>query len=320
MINLLTKGLVFVLLGWVLHKQLLSNDSAPQLWQAFKENLQWRSAPWLLAALFLMPINWAFETLKWQVLMKDVEQLSFWKAFQAILAGATFSVFTPNRIGEYGGRILLVSVQNNAKAVVATVVGSFAQLVVLLGIGAFGMAYFAYHALHLSPLYMQGIVFLSMLLVAMLLFCYFNVRYFTAIVFKFKTIRRFIKPLLVLRHYHFKQLSSALGWAGLRYLVYSLQYLMVLRFFGSTVGAMESLAAIATIFLLQTSIPLPPLMSLFVRGEVALQVWSYFGLNQLGILSATLTLWALNLIIPAIFGAIVIFNVNIAQSWGLFKK
>ena len=60
---------------------------------------------YLIIALILVPVNWGIETFKWKYLIKKIEYISFSKAFKSILSGVTIGIFTPNRMGEFAGRI-----------------------------------------------------------------------------------------------------------------------------------------------------------------------------------------------------------------------
>lgn len=60
------------------------------------------------AILFLMPLNWAIETAKWQLLLSGTVSQSFGDALKSVLAGLNTGFVTPNRIGEFAGRILLL--------------------------------------------------------------------------------------------------------------------------------------------------------------------------------------------------------------------
>ena len=68
---------------------------------------------WLI--IILVFANWGLEARKWQVILKKLERISFFTAFKAVLSGLTLSLNTPNRIGEYGGRILYVKDGNRIK-------------------------------------------------------------------------------------------------------------------------------------------------------------------------------------------------------------
>ena len=118
----------------------------------------------------------------------------------------------------------------------------------------------------------------------------------------------------MLRQYERRELFEALFWSFARYVIYSLQYYFMLRFFGIDVPFLRAASCIATIYLLQTSIPLPPVVGLLARGEVALKIWGLFTHNDLSILAATFSLWVINLIIPAFIGLVFILKANFFQT------
>ncbi len=318
-INWIIKILVSFLLVWALYRQVFAKEDVGEIYQTFLESLSGANLIFLLIACALMPVNWALETLKWRALIKNFEVQSFWKSYKAIFAGTTLSIFTPNRIGEYGGRILFVKPENNWKTVIATLVGSYSQLMVLLTGGLIGLIYFSQTYLEINVFLLRGVVFLGSLLIAAMVFCFFNIDLIIPIAKRIPFIdyiKPFLKNLTVLKNYTVKELSIALGMGTLRYFVYSFQYYLMIRFLGIDVGVIEGLAAVATIFLLQTSVPLPPIMGLLVRGEVALTVWGFFTTLNLNILAATFSLWILNLIIPALIGTLFILNVDVLKSLG----
>lgn len=322
-VNLVIKALIAGLLFWVLYQQVFAKENADQIWTLFLYNLKHQPFGWLLVAFVLMPVNWIFENLKWQTLIKSIEQISFFKSLAAIFAGVTFSIFTPNRVGEYGGRILFVKPENNWKIVVATLVGSYSQLLAILSFGVIGFGFFMSLYLDLDRFIMRSIFFLSIALVLIMLFCFYNINLIIPLAKKIpyaQKLKKFVKDINVLRDYDSKVLSQALIFSVLRYLTYSLQYYLMLRYFGISIGFVEGFTGIATIFLFQTSIPLPPLMGLVARGELAIFIWGNFSANEISILAATFILWIINIIIPALIGSVLIGNVNILKSLGFGKK
>lgn len=71
----------------------------------------------------------------------NAAQLPLWPAFKAVAAGVAFSQLTPNRVGEYGGRLLLLAPQHRWNAVTATLLGSIAQWIALLSGGLAGLSF-----------------------------------------------------------------------------------------------------------------------------------------------------------------------------------
>lgn len=324
-INLIIKIAVAILLIGAIYFQIAHNDRVGILWPAFQNGLHPRQLPWLLFAILLMPLNWGFETLKWHALIRRFSALTFWQAYQSVLAGVAVSLFTPNRIGEYGGRVLLVEVGNGWRAVAATLIGSISQLVALLSGGIVGLALFASAYFQWDSYLLWSVTLTGAALSMGLLLIYWHIDLVAHALMKLRPgrywkIARFniakpIKEILTLfQAYEKTELKRALFFAWVRYFTYCFQYWLLLRFFGVEITFVEAWPGIATIFFLQTSVPLPPAISLLARGEIALLVWTAFGVNELSVLAATFGLFILNLCVPALLGGWFIVKTNVLKS------
>jgi len=319
-LNLLIKLIVGSLLMWALYVQVIAKENISEIWTTFQNELQGGQL-WLLGLVFLlMPLNWSLETLKWQRLIQTIEKIPFLRAFQGILAGVTLSIFTPNRLGEYGGRILVVKPENKIATVVATAVGSFSQWVVLLVAGMAGLSYFVSEKVEVEYLVLLGTAISAIMLSLLLILFYLNVDLAIPLCKKIPYIRRFVRHFEVLNRYTAANLLTVLFISASRYFVYSLQYYLLLLFFGIEVPFLLGLSSIALIFFVQTSVPLPPVYGLAVRGNIALRVWAFFTANTLGILSSTFGLWLINVILPALVGMLFISSLNILKSFGYEEK
>ena len=96
---------------------------------------------YLSIVLFLMVLNWTIEALKWQRVLRNVQRISLTKAFKAILSGVSFSATTPNRVGEYAGRVLFLDEGNRLRSVSLTIVCSMSQLIITLLMGFLGFIF-----------------------------------------------------------------------------------------------------------------------------------------------------------------------------------
>lgn len=307
------------LLCWAIYRQVFAREDVDQLWASFRGHFVFPNAGWLLAVMVLAPLNLALEAQKWQVLTRNFSPMGFGRAFQAVLAGTTLAIFTPNRVGEYAGRALYVGQGQGWKAVVATVVGGFGQLTALIPVGMVGAAWFSWRFLSPDPVLFPVLLCLGAGLAGLLLFTYFNIEVAAKMARRISLAQRFKKQLqhlAVLRHYRRGELARALLFALLRYLTYTLQYYILLRFYGIETPLVAGLAGIATIYLVQASVPLPPLMGLLARGEIALYIWGFFSKNQVDILAATFSLFVINLVVPALLGLACIVQMNVLKSMG----
>lgn len=322
-INISVKLVVLGLLCYAFYLQLFSGGSFDAIRQAFLQNLDHLHLPYLVVAILLMPLNWLLETFKWRLLLRPDVELPLSTAYRAVLGGVTVSLFTPNRTGEYAGRILLVEARYNWKAAIATLVGSFSQIIVLTGMGIPGLIYFLTLVPDADYINWIWLLCIGVLPWGLLLLLYLRTPRLLAFLKRFPISdrwRNYLRPLSVIKYYSQRQLRQALGLSFLRYLVYSAQYLLVLALFGIKPDLLAGAAGVATIFLLQTGIPLPPFGALLARGELALLVWSVFGANEISILAATFLVFIINLSLPSLVGAVFIFRTNVLKSIGYDDK
>ena len=138
--NLFFKGAIILLLSWSIYWKIGSTGQPEELWEAFLLAFDSTKLIYLVLVLVLMPINWMLEAYKWWQFIPD--RMRFWQVFKATLSGVTVALFTPNRIGDYGGRVLLVKAKDNWATLVATMAGNYCQLVVLISGGIIGLSYF----------------------------------------------------------------------------------------------------------------------------------------------------------------------------------
>ena len=308
------------LIGYALYRQVLAGEDQRALWTNFRAHFAaGASLGWLWAAVLLVPLNWAWETAKFRYLVRSFTVKNFWESYRIVLAGVAVSIFTPNRVGEYGGRVLLVEAHHNWRVVVATLVGSLAQLLVLLGGGLLGGGYFLRtYLLPDEPWLPYGWALLA-LLVAVLLLLYFRISTVVGWTKNWRFPRRLRRPLrhlILLRNYRTRELATTLGFSLLRYLTYCTQYYLLLRFYGVAVDYPTALSGAATIYLIHSGLPLPPVVGFLARGNIALLVWGVFTTQTLDVLAASYSLFVLNLAVPSLVGAVFILQTNLLKSLG----
>jgi hypothetical protein len=300
----------------VLYFQLFGREdlSIQSLSTQFASNLTLKNLHLVLLVVLLMPINWFFETKKWLSLMQKFDKIPFVYALKAVLAGLTFSLFTPNRIGEYGGRVLMVSKDKRVLAVFATMVGSFSQWIVLVVGGWWGMmGAFYYGIIPIDNLIFTILLGLGFVTSVSLFVLYFNLQLILSFCMRFRFTRKWVTGLKrsVCQNYSNNELLSALAFSFFRYLIYSFQYLLLLYFFGFDADCWQAVLGIMIVYLLQTGIPLPPSTGLLARGNIALLIFGYLSSTSgapVIILASTFSLWIINVVLPAIAGAVVLLQ------------
>jgi uncharacterized membrane protein YbhN (UPF0104 family) len=267
----------------------------------------------IFIVVLMMFINWILESLKWKFMIRKIEAISFFTSFRAIFSGITVSSFTPNRIGEYGGRVFCLEKSDRIQAVFITILCSMAQLLTTIIFGSF--AFFILHEQFLEDQYFIIEISRFSLLVLFVLnilfvLAYFNVAFLINFLWKFSFFNFLRQYINVISLFNFKDLLVTFLYSVFRYLVFSIQFLILLHVFNVDISLYDAILSVMLVFFFITLTPTITIAEIGVRGSMALLVFLKFSTNVIGILSSTFLLWIINLIIPAIIGSFFIFSLK----------
>lgn len=311
----LLKLLLLALVGYVLYDQIVLNKDMATIKYQLQKGLEGSNWVYLVGCVVLMPINWLIESVKWRILILPWKNLTKIDAMKAIYAGISVGLVTPARIGEYGGRLLLIDGEDRIKSIPATLISSIAQNISNIIGGYIGALIFCYCYFSFNRfVYIAGSI-LGLLVIIMLCALFFNISKL-----KLDGLNRWWlgkllnKQAHVISQYDRPILKRVLTLSYLRYLIYCTQYVLILDFLGLELSLLAAFSGVAVIYLFQSGIPLPPILSVIARGELAIVIWSLFTANVGGILVATFGLWVINLVFPALLGLLIILNVNFLKS------
>jgi hypothetical protein len=302
-----------------LYFEIFEKHKIPELMSRYRLSLE--SHPGLYFLLFLlMLVNWGLETMKWRYLMLNKNAISFGRAFQAVWTGVAVSLFTPNRVGEFGGRMLFFEPQDRVKAVSATLAGSVAQFTVTTVLGIVGASFYLLFAD--NPIFYAEawILLISVPVLLMVLYLYFRLSSLAHWIEKRKWHKKISEAAKILADFTNEQLFVNLWFSALRYLVFAFQMGIVLYVLVDFQGGFhfwQISYTVFTYFLIQTSVPSIALSEIGVRGmALSVLLLHIVGESEVAalILAGSL-LWFLNIILPAIFGAGFIYRTKIK-----FKK
>jgi len=276
---------------------------------------------WTMA---LMLVNWGIESLKWQYLMNKAEPISFLKSYEAILSGISVSIFTPNRVGEWFGRVFIMKKANPWKGVFITMIGSFSQLLITIIIGAISLVFYIPNYFHEAAFYsnylLYGLILLVIVITGSLLLIFLNITSIPSFINRLikKRFAHFNEYINVISTYSTFELITVLIFSLLRYSVFAMQFYILLMMFSVKIPFFHGIMIISMIFFVMTAIPTVTLAELGIRGSVALQlIGLYFERMgtlsdkiEIGILSATSTLWLINLAFPALLGTLFVYRLT----------
>jgi hypothetical protein len=314
--------LVFLFLSYSIYRQVIRQPdwrgSLDQVCRAITGPRRWRL--WLV--LGLMPVNWGIEALKWKLAIQPVVKVSYANAFRAVLTGATMASFTPNRMGEYLGRMLYVEEGKRISSISPTIVCSIAQLLITLSVGMGGVLYLRWYLhQHASPVH-EGLEFwlnvllgLALFLLLSLTFIYFRLSWLIRILEKIPWAGKYLVYVKILESFNETELLRILSWSFCRYLVFIVQYSLVFPVFGVFLGIWKVWGGVSVVFLIMAVVPtFTFLTELGLRWEAGIQVLELFSTNAVGIFAASFAIWLINLIIPALIGSLLILSIKLFKN------
>lgn len=262
------------------------------------------------AIVGLMLVNWVLESAKWRYLTKSLQPMSLWSAIEAVFCGLSWAILTPNRIGEYGGRVMFLSPRKRIHGVFAMAVGSFGQNVITNVLGAAAFMWFVWSFLHLDVVFYLGLwVLVSTLMVLMLLF-YFNIRWMVSLLNSIKFLRKFHRFFDIMARYDLGELVRIMGYCVARYAVFSFQYYLVLHMLIPSIPAHDIFMLVFILFFIQSALPSLDLLDVGIRNITAGTLFGYVTDQKIAVMAAVTSIWFINLIVPAILGAFFVFKLK----------
>ncbi|WP_031301276.1 lysylphosphatidylglycerol synthase domain-containing protein [Sphingobacterium paucimobilis] len=258
----------------------------------------------------LMLCNWFLEVVKWRYLSRNLESLSYWKAIQSVFCGLTWAIFTPNRIGEYGGRVLLLQPKNRARGAVLMGVGLFAQLVLTSFFGALSIAWFVTVFIDAPASVILAIWMIAIIYAFAFLLLYFNVQWIDHLVGKLSWLSK-VKPFFsVLKDVSSRELLHVLLLSLARFVIFTSQYVILMVVILPEIPLISMILMIFILFFVQAAVPSLDIFDFSVRSFVASNLYSYVTTQEIAVMAIVSCIWFVNLILPAIIGSFFVLNVN----------
>lgn len=259
-----------------------------------------------LISLILVPLNLGLGAQKWRIMVRNFyPQLSFEQSFGAILAGMTTGIFTPNRIGEYGGRVFMLPPGKRLEAVIITFIDRVCQMMITVWMGSFALIGFIWYVAAFSPVITWLLIGLVLLVDALLIGLAFSRTFLIALLQKYRRFKYLRIAQVTLEKLQPGIFSKVLLLAATRYLVFTFQFVLLLYAFGYHQGILLAVWMILLIYLLKSFAPSVALSELGVREGIAIYVMEQFHVADPAIsFNSTFLLYLFNIALPSVFGLV----------------
>ena len=259
-----------------------------------------------LFIFLLMPFNWFCEVLKWNILQRKIGGDGWLTDIKSVFSGVSLSVFLPNRMGEYIGRLLYLKNEKRVSGTLLTLVGGFAQFIATVGFGFLAWMSYLNSEVELSFVFRFWSIFAFAVVVLSILLIYFQIGLFYSFLSNIKYLKKYKTELLGMQSLPKSILFSVLFISLLRYCIFTFQYFLALSVFADNILFSQVWSSISLIFLVQSAIPVPVIVDIGVRGNVALFFLGSYG--NMEVLSSTFLIWFINIVLPALLGYIFILR------------
>ena len=319
--NLLFKILLVVLVYLFLFFELAKHKD--DLWASILTNTSNLQLNYFWFAVILMPINWLIESIKWRYLIRKIEHIKLWDAYQAVFAGNAISIFTPNRIGDYLGRIFILKKGDRIDGTVVTIAGNISQLLVTLLMGSLSLIYFSdqinTNFLHWPSYIIILLKIIITIIDILLLLLFFRFPHLEQQLNNNIGISKYpiFRHLNLLSDFKSRELILVLLFSLSRFMVYSIQFYLIFRAFHINFAFGEGLLIVFLLFFGITVVPSIAVAELGIRGLISIFVFNILWQGQINmndletaIVSSSSLLWLINLALPAMIGGLFIFKLR----------
>jgi len=310
-INYAISIIAFIWISVMIVKQLKQQDQLHEAYLNLTSNWTQERIILLSVVFVLMLCNWSVEAIKWRLLLKPLQAISLGRSLRSVLTGISISLLTPNGIGEYAGRIIYLKDVNKLKGITANMVSSFAQFIAASIFGIAGCIF--YIARFNTEWYLPYVLAGSILVVILLLLFYFRLDNIVNWLEKFTLLQKVSEYMQVVKTYESGLLIRIIIFSALRYFIFAMQYYILLHSFLIHIHILPALLSVFLIFWLMAIIPTIALAEIPVRTEMSYRILQVFTSNALGVMSASIFLWLINLIIPALIGGIVLIGTKFSN-------
>ena len=318
-LNYVLGPLLFAWLSYSVFNQIKDQPHLEESWVSIKASFTDSRVFNFILVLVLMFVNWSLEALKWKISVQSVQPVSFFRSLKAIFSGVSFSVTTPNRTGEYLGRVLYMDDGNRLRVISLTILGSISQLLVTFFFGLLGLLILQPDTANMKlSVWMEwiknlGIIGGSLAFIVLTVF-YFRIGWLVKWIDKIPAIKKYIWLINELEKTDTTLLMRLLSISMLRYFVFATQYFLLFRFFAVEVNWWQGFWAISIVFFVMAITPTIELFEVVKKMYVTQEIFAIFTVNTLAIGFVTTTIWFINLVIPATIGSLLILGIK------FFKK
>ncbi|MCR9173811.1 MAG: flippase-like domain-containing protein [bacterium] len=270
------------------------NGVKKEAWEQFGISKSWA----LFGAILLVIPNIYLAYRKWLVTLKTIEISADRKTkVHSFFAGLVTGLLTPNMIGNFIGRFYYFEKEHRANIAAFTVLSNIGQFLASITFGAVSVIWLGELLVWKDE---ERLMYVLLIIVVVSYLFFFYIDNFLRFFKKMKFGASFKQLLKKSPWFRTQILFLSFG----RFLIFTLQFSLMLMAFGAD-WTLELIAAIWQVYLLTMIAPSLILGKVGVKESIALFVLASLSVNEVAILFASLSIWILNTVSPALLGLLI---------------
>lgn len=222
-VSLSLKALILGLASYFIYHQYMSKGDKLRDFELLISKIGRQEVIITLSAVVLMMFaNWTLEALKWKYLTRTLANITLWQAIEGVFCGLTWAVITPNRFGEYGGRVMYLPPRRRIHGVFAMGVGAFAQNVITNVLGSLALMWFVFRFIPLNIWLSAGFFVGTLIFVGIFLVLYFHIKWLVWLLVKIPFLKKQHRFFDVIGRYKTNELLTVMYFSLARFTIFSI--------------------------------------------------------------------------------------------------
>lgn len=267
----------------------------------------------VIPAFVLMTINWWLEVIKWKKLLDTNIEISWRTAIKAVLSGTTIGVFSPNRMGEFVGRVLALKPEQRIKGSLLSAVNGLSQSLATFTFGVFGLLILV-EQFAVIPLGFVGtkVLQLTLVITVVLAFVlYLRTNMLVKIPLLWNALGKYRQYFEVFTAVDARLLKQLYNLSMVRFLTFILQYVVVFSLLLPSPDLLQVLVGSVLTLFSSTLVPFLPIPDILIRESMALSYFELYDFEPIVVSAVVLIVWLINVALPALIGTTALFTYRI---------
>ncbi|MEY3152377.1 MAG: hypothetical protein RLZZ333_974 [Bacteroidota bacterium] len=318
-INYVAGPLLLLLISYHLFHELKASPNLAVDQHAIKQCIISNGVMLPLISFLLMFVQWGLEAVKWKMMLKATAFPVKWvTSLKMIFAGLSFSFVTPNRLGEFIGRIMYLPSDKRAVGTAFTVYNIIIQITVYCFFASIALyfldASLVSHKLpRLVSNMLHGLQIISPIIFLLSVIFFVMQHRILSLLSNLSFLRKLKPTLGECMQLGFDTSFALIGLTLLKSLVFIFQYWLIFTWLGVELSFFSTFIGVSLMVFGLVVIPTVSFLEIGLRWELSYLLFSMYTSNLLGITIGATIIWFLNVVLPAIIGAFWVIVRPIAQ-------